>query len=235
MATSFQSKMVDLLRASSLLEALPESELEALAERAHRTRYDTGDVIFRKGDDGSGMMVLVTGRVKIGSVSHAGGEVILNVMEPGQVFGEMALVDGEPRSADAIAAKPTELVTVLRRDFLPILKRQPDAALQMMTILSHRIRHVTQFVEDAIFLDVPARLLSRIEYLADKYGTADPETGATRIEHEFTQQDLADSVGVTRVSINRQLSLWEERGLIKKGRGWLAVPDLERLDAFVRG
>lgn len=233
MATSLRDRMVELLRGSTLLDALPESELRELATHVHRSHHETGDLIFRKGDVGSGMMVVVSGRVKISSVGSSGNEVILNVIEPGQVFGEMTLVDGEPRSADAVAAKPSELLTVLRRDFLPVLSRHPEAALEMMQVLSRRLRNTTQFVEAAVFLDVPARLLNRVRFLAERYGQQDPDTGAIRIEHEFTQQDLADSVGVTRVSVNRQLGAWEDQGLIRKGRGWIEIPDLERLDASV--
>lgn len=98
-----------------------------------------------------------------------------------------------------------------------------------MKVLAQRIRQTTQFVEDAIFLDVESRLLHRLQSLAIEYGKRDAETGAIRIEHDFTQQELADSVGLTRVSINRQLGDWAEKGLIQKGRGWLSVPDLEKL------
>ncbi len=235
MAQPMAQQMVELLRGSALLDSLPDAELRELASRVHRSHYQSGETIFRKGDEGTGMMVVASGRVKIGSVGASGSEIILNVMEPGQVFGEMALIDGEPRSADAVAAQETELVTLLRRDFLPILERHPGAALDMMVVLSRRIRQTTSFVEDAIFLDVARRLLNRVEHLVNEYGQRHPDTGAVRIEHGFTQQDLADSVGLTRVSINRQLSAWEEKGLIRKGRGWLEVPDLAALDDHVRG
>jgi CRP-like cAMP-binding protein len=195
--------MVELLRGAALLETLPDEELCDLATRVHRSQHDSGEPIFRKGDEGTGMMVVVSGRIKISSVGASGSEVILNVIEAGQVFGEMALVDGDPRSADAVAAKKTELITLLRRDFLPILKRHPAAGLAMIAVLSQRIRQTTQFVEDAVFLDVATRLLNRLEFLADHYGRKDPETGGIRIEHDFTQQDLADSVGLTRVTARR--------------------------------
>ena len=235
MATPLLDQMVALLRRSALLDTLPDPELRELATRVHRSEHDSGDPIFHKGDEGSGMMIVMRGRVKITSVGLSGGEVILNVIEAGQVFGEMALIDGEPRSADAVAARPSEILTVLRRDFLPLLKRHPNAALQMMVVLSQRIRQTTQFVEDAVFLDVPTRLLNRIVLLVKAYGREDPESGSIRIDHGFTQQDLADSVGLTRVSINRQLGAWQDRGLIDKGRGWIAIPDLDALDDFVRG
>jgi CRP-like cAMP-binding protein len=235
MATPLQDKMVELLRASTILRSLPEAELRQLAQRVHRTKHGTGDVIFRKGDEGSGMMVVVSGRVKISSVGASGNEVLFNVMDPGQVFGEMSLIDGDPRSADAIAASATELITLFRRDFLPILSRHPEAAQQMMAVLSQRIRQITAFVEDAIFLDVPTRLLHRLEALADQYGVRDPATGAVLIQHGLSQQSLGDSVGLTRVSINRQLGNWRQLGLIEDGRGWIRVFDFEKLARTARG
>jgi CRP-like cAMP-binding protein len=235
MATPVQDQLVDLLRGSAILDVLPESELRALTHRIHRSKYAAGDVIFRKNDEGAGMMVVVSGRVKITSVGAQGNELILNIIDPGQVFGEMALLDGEPRSADAVAAKPTELITVLRRDFVPILKDHPDAALSMMAVLSGRIRQTTSFVEDAIFLDVPTRLLNKLEALADQYGVREPENGAIRIEHDLSQQNLGDTVGLTRVSINRQLGAWRQRGLIEDGRGWIKILDMDALTKTVRG
>jgi len=235
MATPLQDQLVALLRGSKLLDNLPESELRALSLQIRRSRYDPGDVIFRKRDEGSGMMVVVSGRVKITSVGASGSEVILNIIDPGQVFGEMALLDGEPRSADAVAAARTEIITLLRRDFLPILERHPEAALRMMMVLSRRIRQTTAFVEDAIFLDVPTRLLNRLRALADQYGVQAPETGVVRIEHGLSQQNLGDSVGLTRVSINRQLGLWRQAGLIEDGRGWIKVLDFDQLEDAVRG
>jgi CRP-like cAMP-binding protein len=167
-------------------------------------------------------------------VGESGSEVLLNIINPGQVFGEMALVDGEFRSADAVAIEQTEIVTLLRRDFLPILRRHPDAALRMMAVLSGRIRQTTAFVEDAVFLDVPTRLLHRLVALAEQYGETDPKTGALRIQHGLSQQSLGDSVGLTRVSINRQLGTWRHRGLIEDGRGWVTILDLDKLQHLVR-
>jgi CRP/FNR family cyclic AMP-dependent transcriptional regulator len=234
-ATTHLDALVDLLRGSAILGHLPDSELRELAGRVHRSRYAKGEFIFRKGDEGSGLMVVVSGRVNITSVGISGDEVLLNITDPGQVFGEIALLDGEPRSADAVAASPTETLTVLRRDFLPILRGHPDAALRVMGVLTQRIRQVTSFVEDALFLDVPTRLLHRLQALANQYGEIDAKTGAVRIEHGLSQQSLGDSVGLTRVSINRQLSAWREQGLIEDGRGWITLLDPEKLDELVTG
>ncbi len=233
--STLQDKLVELLRASTILNVLPEDELRELSMSVHRSKHAPGETIFRKNDEGSGMMIVVSGRVRISSVGGSGSEVLLNIIDPGQVFGEMALVDGEPRSADAVADEQTEIITLLRRDFLPILKRHPDASLRMMAVLSGRIRQTTAFVEDAVFFDVPTRLLKRLVGLAGQYGETDPKSGALRIEHGLSQQSLGDSVGLTRVSINRQLGAWRQRDLIEDGRGWVTILDLEKLEDLVRG
>jgi CRP/FNR family cyclic AMP-dependent transcriptional regulator len=228
------SPVVEQLKASSLLHDLPEAELEQLSARIHRSHYATNEFIFRKNDEGGSLMVVVSGRVKIISVSRSGAEVLLNIIERGEVFGEMALLDGKPRSADAVAASETELISLHRRDYLPILNRSPEAVDQMMSILCKRIRQTSAFVEDAVFLDASARLLRRMRTLAEQYGRPAPDRVGVRIQHGLSQQELGESVGLTRVSINRHLAAWRERGLIKDGRGYIIVPDMAKLEAAVR-
>ena len=222
----------DMLRSSDVLRAIPEHELDHLASRLRRIPCPRGRLLFTKGDEGTGVMLVVSGRVKIVSVSPSGTEVILNIIEPGHVFGEMALLDGKPRSADAIAALDSEVVELSRKDFLDVLGRNPDAAVQMMVVLCDRIRQATSFVEDAVLLDSAARLLHRLKALAEQYGRSGPD-GSIRIEHGLSQQEIGESVGLTRVSINRLLGQWRERGLVEGGRGWLVIRDLAGLEAAV--
>ena len=104
MSRTGESRVVELLKASPLLRSIPEGELEQLSTQVHRLRYSANEFIFRKNDEGASLMIIASGRVKIISVSRAGTEVLLNIIERGEVFGEMALLDGKPRSADAVAA-----------------------------------------------------------------------------------------------------------------------------------
>lgn len=219
-----------LLRGSDLLGQIPEHEIEALAARVRRTHCPRGKIIFMKRDEGTEVMFVASGRVKIVSTSPTGSEVIHNIIEAGQVFGEMALIDGKPRSADAIAAVDSEIVELARSDFLDVLRRNPEAAIQMMAILCGRIRQSTSFVEDAVLLDSSTRLMHRIKTLADQYGQLGEDGRSVRIEHKLSQQEIGESVGLTRVSVNRLLSQWRSEGLIEDGRGYLVVPDLERLE-----
>jgi CRP-like cAMP-binding protein len=225
---------VDLLLGSSLLRSLSESDLEELAARARRSTYSADELIFRKGDSGNSMMVVVTGRVKIVSVSGSGTEVILSVIDRGEVFGEISLLDGEPRSADAVATKTAEILSLDRRDFLPVLYRNREALERLMKLLCGRIRQVSTFVENVVFLDAETRLLQRLRALAAQYGRPEPDGSGLRIQHGFSQQELGDSVGLTRVSINRHLARWRERGLIRTGRGYIVISDLKGLEAAVK-
>jgi CRP-like cAMP-binding protein len=228
------SRVIELLKASPLLRSIPEDELEQLSTRVRRSHYSTNEFIFRKNDEGGSLLIIASGRVKIVSVSQAGTEVLLNVIERGEVFGEMALLDGKPRSADAVAAKETELISLHRRDYLPILYKSPEALGQMTSILCNRIRQTSAFVEAAVFLDASARLLRRIKALAEQYGRPEPDRMGIRIQHGLSQQELGESVGLTRVSINRHLAAWRERGLIRDGRGYIVVPDMSKLEAEVQ-
>ena len=215
-----------LLQASDLLEHIPDHEIDDLASRTRRVRCPRGKLIFMKRDEGREVMFVVSGRVKIVSTAPSGSEVIHNIIEEGQVFGEMALLDGKPRSADAIAAIDTELVELSRDDFLRVLERNPRTAIRMMEILCGRVRQSTSFVEDAVLLDADMRLMNRIKSLADQYGRPIDETGGVRIDHRLSQQEIGESVGLTRVSVNRLLSRWSGFGLVESGRGWLRVQDL---------
>lgn len=224
-----------LLRGSDLLGQIPDHEIEKLAGRVRRIHCPRGKLIFMKRDEGTEVMIVARGRVKIVSASPAGTEVIHNIIEAGQVFGEMALLDGKPRSADAIAAVDSEIVELSRKDFLDVLRRNPEAAIQMMAILCGRIRQSTSFVEDAVLLDAGTRLLNRIKTLSDQYGAPSKHEGAIRIEHRLSQQEIGESVGMTRVSVNRLLSGWASQGWIERGRGWIEILDLPRLEKDVHG
>jgi CRP-like cAMP-binding protein len=226
------SEIVELLRESDLLRSIPVPDLEQLTSRVHRSQYRAGEVIFSRRDAGDSVMFIASGRVKIVSVSSDGGEVILNFIEPGHVFGEISLLDGKPRSADAVAAVDTDLVTLYRRDLLPILRKNPDVSAKMMEILCERVRQATLFVEDAVLRDAQTRLLNRLKALARQLGSQRVGAGVC-IQHGLSQQDLGDSVGLTRVSINRILHSWRERGLIEDGRGFTIVHDLNELETAV--
>lgn len=222
---------VRLLAESQLFRGLDESALAGLASRAIRRHYDEDEVILVRGAESGSLGVIVSGRVKVTSVGDTGNEVLLDLVGRGQVFGELAVLDGEPRSADVIAIEPTEVLTITRTVLLAILREDPDIALHLLQVVCAKLRRTTQLLTETVFLELPGRLAHRIRLLATEYGktTAD----GVRIEHGLSQQELADSVGASRERVNKQLRSWEQSGLLTIGRGLLLVPDLENLTGAV--
>jgi len=221
-------QVIEALRNSLLLGLLPNEDLEDLAGKAQRRTYGANEFVFRRDDAGAALFVPLSGRIKIMATGPSGAEVILNIIEPGDVFGEMSLIDGAPRCADAIASTSSEMIVLGRTDFLPVLDARPEAAREMMGILCDRIRQTTAFVEGAVLLSAEARLFLRLKGLAEQFGIRKPD-GTIRIEHGFSQQELGDIVGLTRVSVNKILADWRRRELIEYERGVLVVGDFDTL------
>jgi CRP/FNR family cyclic AMP-dependent transcriptional regulator len=148
----------DVLAKVPLFAGLPGAELARLGSLLRVRHYARGETIFLEGDEGTALCLIAEGRVRIQRTGADGREVVLNVYGPGEIFGELALLDGEPRSADAIAQDASRVFWLQRRDFVAFLDSHPRAAMTMLASLSRRLRHTTRVVQDATFRDVPARL-----------------------------------------------------------------------------
>ena len=190
-------------------------------------RFDPDETIFSKGDPGDSFCAILSGRVAISTVSEDGREVLLNILDSGQVFGEIAVLDGKDRTASATAMQKTELLTVGRREFIPFLERHPNLCIRLMTVLCERIRWTSDIIEDTLFLDIPHRLAKRLLILADGYGI-ETENGL-RLGIRLSQEDLGHMLGVTRESINKGLRALQEQGVIRYDQGHLVIPELARL------
>ncbi len=204
-----------------LLNQLEPDELDKLMTFARMERYGANEVIFRKGDPGHSMMMVVQGRIKISSTSAEGKEVVLTVLGTGEILGEMAILERKDRSADATALEPSELMVLQRRDFIPFLERNPKVCIRMLCVLSDRLRRTSELVEDRTFLSLSSRLAKALLDLARVSGREVPE--GVRVEFKMSQKDLAASLGASRESINKQLGAWQNEGLIKKGRGFIIL------------
>ena len=222
-----------LMSQSSLLRELSAEDLERLVTYVRVAKFAANEVIFRKGDPGHSMMSVITGRVRIGSLSPTGKEAVLNIINPGEVFGEIALLDGKARTADATAMVDSDLLVLERREFIPFLERHPRTCIDLLTVLCGRIRDTTEMVEDTLFLDLPARLGRTLLRLAERHGE---ETGdGIRIGIKFSQRELGDLVGMTRESINKQLAAWREMGIVKIDRGHILIGDVDALEDVIDG
>jgi CRP-like cAMP-binding protein len=195
--------------------------------------YSAGQIVFQQGDPSDVLVIVVTGRIVISSLSPEGAQVMLNIIGPAEVAGEIALLDGGPRSADATAVRDTRALLLGHRDFLALLESEPSATRSLLLLLCARIRQTTSFVEDAVLQTLPARLLHRVQTLASSYGHAEVGRLGLRIEHGLSQQDLGDSIGASRVSVSNQLNAWRSQALLDFGRGFVVVHDMARLEAAV--
>ena len=206
-----------LLRNVSLFSSLDERELDRLIQSTTTRRLAAKEVLFRKGDSGNQLFWVLTGTLKVTGVGTDGKDVVFRLMRPGEVVGEIALLDGEPRSATVAAVEATTLVTLHRRDFVPFLEQHPRAAIRLAAVMAERVRRLSERAEDRQTMSLPARLAKRLLALAEEHGTR-PVVGGP-VEIHLSQQDLADLVGTTRESVNKQLRSWEEEGIVGLGRG----------------
>ena len=200
-----------------LFAELPTEHLERLVQGVRRRRYARGETIFATGDPGTSLCLIASGRVKLSFTSSEGREVILDLLAEGDVFGELALLDGEPRSADAVAVEPTELLLLGRDEFLRTLDDCPKIAITLLSVLSRRLKRDAELLQDAAFLDVPARLARAILRLAK------PGADGVARTPRLRQSDLAGVAGTTRETLNKWLGFYENQGLIRREQGRIAV------------
>lgn len=202
-----------LLRNVSLFSRLSEEELEVLSDSLRRRTFGKGMIIFQKDSPGQSLYIVETGKVRIFILSEAGQEISVRVYGCGEVFGELSMLDGLPRSAGAIAMDKTQVLTLHRDDFLALLERYPRMAPGIIATLSSRVRYTTEYAESLAFLDVNGRVAKRLLELADLYGV-NRERG-TEIDLGLTQRELASLVGSTRESVNKVVGTFRDLGLIE--------------------
>lgn len=215
------------LEANDVFGELSQDELEALLAYGATMRFRAGETIFQRGNPGESMMVVLSGRVKISNYSADGKEAVLNFIEPGGVFGEIALLDGKSRTADAAAMAPSELFVLRRRDLLPFLEARPQVAIRLIEVLCAKLRHATSMVEDIMLLNMGPRIARALLRLAEEHGRK--RGGAIRLDLKLSQRELGAYVGLARENINRQLKLWREKGLIAIEAGGITILDEEGL------
>jgi len=213
-----------LLRNHPLFRELPAPVIERLGSYMKRRAVARGSTIFSKGDPGTGLMGVLVGSVKISVASADGRDVVLNIIHEGQIFGEIALLDGHPRTADATAMTDCELMVIERRDFVAFLRSQPDVTLKFIEILCARLRRTSEQVQDVTFLNLPTRLAKALLRL-----TATVETPAPKGKVTITQREISQIIGRSRESTNKQLRAWAKHGWLRLERGGVTVLRSEKL------
>ncbi|HTV90809.1 MAG TPA: Crp/Fnr family transcriptional regulator [Stellaceae bacterium] len=218
----------DALRRSRLFARLGDSELDSILAHAMVRRYSEGDPIFAKGDPGNSMMAVLRGRITISAPSSDGRQVVLTTMRDGDVFGEIALLDGKERTADATAAADCELLVVPRHSLLSLLDRHPELCIDFLVVLCERLRTTNEQVEDLAFLELEARLAKALLRLEQEDGGGRERTAGFKI----SQRALGEIVGGSRESVNKHLQDWKRSGIITIERGSIVIHDREALAAM---
>lgn len=209
---------LSVLRKHPIFCDLDAEAFEQLGRYAKSATLKRGATIFSKGDPGNSLIAVVSGTVKISISSPDGRNAILNLIGPGEIFGEVAVLDGQARTADAIANSNCEIVVIDRREFLPFVKSQPALAMKFIELLCTRLRWTSGQVEEVILQDLPGRLASALLRLTERHkASQDSRTIAV------TQQEISEMVGMSRESINKQLRAWASRNWVRLEHGAIVV------------
>jgi len=217
----------DFLKHIPLFQHLSNEDRGRLAKSIRHQSLKKGEVLFHKGSAGDALYIIKNGRIKIFLSSHAGDEVLLAIFSEADFFGEMALLDGMPRSADAVAIEPTELLLLNRNDFISFLNHNNNAVQAVLQSLSQRLRRTDDLLEDTCFLQISERFAKKLVELATQHGRR--EGDMIFIDLSLTQKDMASMVGATRESINKELRTLREKGLVSIQENMICIHNLERL------
>ena len=227
-ARGFASGKLSVLRKHPYFADLEPEAFDQLCRYAKHTTLKRGATIFSKGDPGNSLVAVISGTVKISISSPDGRNAILNLIGAGEIFGEIALLDGQPRSADCTANTNCELFIIDRREFIPFVRSQPTLAMKLIELLCTRLRWTSDQVEQVILQNLPGRLASALLRLTEKH-KLEPQGRTIAI----TQQEISEMVGMTRESINKQLRSWAARDWVRLEHGAIVVLKAEPLQTLV--
>ncbi len=214
----------DFLATHVLFRALPPPQRARLASYAKRQPMQAGQTVFSRGEVGDSMLAVIEGQVRVTLTNTDGRIRTLATFNPGDIFGEIALLDGKNRTADATAVTDSVLLRFERRDVLPLLRSTPEVTDALLQMLCERLRRTSDQVEEQSFLALEAQLARATLRLAQ----AGPSIS-------ITQAALAELIGASRESVNRQQRKWDAAGLITKRKGGMTLKDRARLEAIATG
>ena len=226
----------EILANIPIFENLTPDQLQPLGEKMRTRKYQRGEVVFHQDDPGDRMHVIVQGRVRISIDSEDGREKDVALLNPGDCFGEMALLDGSNRSANATAVDNIETLALLREDFVEFLGQHPQVAAQTTTLLTNRLRNANQMMGDLAFLDVPTRVAKQLLELAesqigDASSDGPPDASPNPpVEIPIGQDELARLVGSTRETVSRALTSFRRMGLLTTSHRRITITDLDALE-----
>ncbi|TRZ74579.1 MAG: Crp/Fnr family transcriptional regulator [Deltaproteobacteria bacterium] len=212
-----------VLKKIPLFASLPYADQENLVSLIRRKAIRKGELLFRQGDEGTALYIILEGRIKI-SVSRRTDTVTLAILGQGEFLGEMALLDDLPRSADAMALEDSQLYALSRKDFLSFLKNNENAVHAVLTALSLRLRKTDNLLAEMCFLNLSVRLVNRLVELAEPLAVNETKPQVCTIK--ISQQELGDILGVSRESINKELKILRSKGYVSTSRNSILIHDL---------
>lgn len=213
-----------------LFPGLNPPDLEALLSLAKTSFIKSRQVVCSRGEPGDALYVLITGKLKVTAESGDGRELILAILDAGETFGEMSLLDGKPRCASVTAVQDSELLVIRRQDFLLFLEQHPKVAIELLAILTQRLRGMDDMMGDVRFLDVRRRLARMLHRLVMQHGRT-MNGGGVRIDLHLSQEDLGNLICATRESVNKHLKAWEDEGWLSVVQNGLVIHRLDTLEA----
>ena len=221
---SKQAEFAVILKMNPMFADLGADEVQRLAGLCHTRQLQAGEVLFQKGDAGDALFGVRRGQIRIETGASDGNRLTLNFVGPSELFGEVAVLDGQDRTVDATAGEPSELFVLRREDFLSFLEREPKVAVKLIELLCQRIRWMSERMEESVLQPLPVRLAKRLCALASDYGS----------EVHISQEQLGTCVGAARESVNRQLQLWRKDGILDLQRGRILLHNMPKLSAVAR-
>ena len=219
--------MDEVLRSAPLFRELDDEAASALRASMVEVQLGRGEVLFREGDTGDRVYVVIDGKVKLGRTSSDGRENLLAILGPGQMFGELSLFDPGPRSATVTAVTDTVLLSLANEDMLTWLTGRPEVARGLLLQLGQRLRRSNDTLADLVFSDVPGRVAKALLDLSTRFGV--PSEEGVRVVHDLTQEELAQLVGASRETVNKALADFTGRGWLRLEQRSVVILDLERL------
>jgi CRP/FNR family transcriptional regulator, cyclic AMP receptor protein len=227
-----ESRLEGVLAGVPLFAALDADSAATLEKMLTTRSVGRGHIVFREGDTGDRLFIVLDGKVKITRASADGRENLIAVLGAAEMFGELSLFDPGPRTASVSAITDSTLASLDHDDLRPLLLERPGVAVELLQALAQRLRRTNEAMADLVFTDVPGRVAKALLDLAEKFGVV--EADGTRVRHDLTQEELAQLVGASRETVNKALSEFAHRGWLRiEGRSVLLL-DADRLSRRAR-
>uniref|UniRef100_UPI004049AC7D Crp/Fnr family transcriptional regulator n=1 Tax=Candidatus Planktophila sp. TaxID=2175601 RepID=UPI004049AC7D len=216
-----------IVRKAPLFTALEESAAISLHASMDSVKISKGSILFAEGDEGDHLYVILDGKIKLGTSSGDGRENLLSILGPGEMFGELSLFDPNPRTSTATAVTDAKLLSLGQTKLIPWLAENPKVALNLLASLAQRLRRTNEAVGDLVFSDVPGRVAKALIDLGERFGKQTDE--GLLVNHDLTQEELAQLVGTSRETVNKALADFAGRNWLKLDGRSVLITDLERL------